>query len=360
MWAEESVVAESELDSALEFLLHEGSESSETKEVFESPPESLDDGDGADLSDGAQTVANAEGSEGILEIGAGELTALVGDEVFGGSESFTRLPEELGKFARGRFFGKDSSGERKSGEEVEDEGELESEEAEEAWDLGEVDEENVVGVARANGSFLARGQSLRRNSAGRLLPEDASDGSCGESKPGSGESLGDALVASEAEKAHGVDELSDDVGVAADGRVGADERSVRRRQVSAFRIPLPASDGFRGNAESFCGFFCARDEEFFETQDAISLLGSVLRSFLVGDLVPAGGEDLGELEIEVSEEEILLPFGESGLERVLGVAQRPETVSESKTQKLACFQDGFHGEAVEVGRFGEGKEGSLG
>jgi hypothetical protein len=35
-------------------------------------------------------------------------------------------------------------------------------------------------------------------------------------------------------------------------------------------------------------------------------------------------------------------------------------VSESKTQKFACFQDGFHGEAVEIARFGEGEEGSLG
>jgi hypothetical protein len=311
VWTEESVVAESELDSSFEFLLHEGSESSETKEVFESSPESLEDGDGADLSDGAQTVANAKGLESILEIAGSELRALVRDKVFGYTESRARLPEEFREFRGGGFFGEDSSGERKSGEEVEDEGELESEEAEQAWDLGEVDKENVIGVAGADGSFLARGRSLRGNSAGRFLPEDASDGSCGDSKPDPGESLSDAFVASEAEKA-----LSDDVGVAADGRVGADEGSVRRGHVSAFRIPLPASDGFRGNAEPFCGFFRAPDEELFEAQDAISLLGSVLRSSLVGELVPAGGEDVGELEIEVSEEEILLPFGEGGLERV--------------------------------------------
>jgi hypothetical protein len=176
---------------------------------------------------------------------------------------------------------------------VENDGELESKEAEETRDIGEVDEKDVVREACPDRVIRRRGLSLWGPSSGRSLLENPSDGSRRDSKSGSGDGLGDTFVASEAEKTHRVDELPYDVGVAADGRGGADEGTSHRWVVSS-GFALPTCDGLCGNAKTACGLVLGPSEELLEAKDAKAVLRRELRPFSVGDLVPSGSEELGD------------------------------------------------------------------
>jgi len=81
----------------------------------------------------------------------------------------------------------------------------------------------VVGESRPDGALVRRVSGVGGNPERGFLPEDTADSASGEAKAGPGQGLGDPVVATETEKAQGVDELADDVGVAADGRRGANE-----------------------------------------------------------------------------------------------------------------------------------------
>ncbi len=73
MGSEESVVVESELKAAFELVLDEGREGLEQGEGLQCPPESFQDSDGADLSDGAEALADVEAVAGVAEELGGKL-----------------------------------------------------------------------------------------------------------------------------------------------------------------------------------------------------------------------------------------------------------------------------------------------
>jgi len=67
MGFEEGVVPEAELETPLEVLTKERGEGPEAEKLFQRSPESFEDGNGADVSDGAKTLVDANGSPRCLE-----------------------------------------------------------------------------------------------------------------------------------------------------------------------------------------------------------------------------------------------------------------------------------------------------
>jgi len=76
------------------------------------------------------------------------------------SEAGGGVSEKLGDvFGRGLFL-EESDSQGESREDIEDESELETKDSEESWDVGEVDEEDVVGEASPEEPFLGSGGAL--------------------------------------------------------------------------------------------------------------------------------------------------------------------------------------------------------
>ena len=213
-----SVVEESEIEPSLEVLLEKGLKGAKAQVVFEGFPKSLNDGDGTDLADSTEAMANLEAGEKVPEPRVGELGTLVGDKVARGAEETTRRSKELLDIWGGRLGRKGASGEGHSREGVKNDGDLEMKETEQAGDVGQIRQPDVVGVASPDGppGRWARG-------VGRLRQDFTSypaNGFPGEFPPGAGEGLGDELVAAKADERHGLNQVPDDIGVAADGRLG--------------------------------------------------------------------------------------------------------------------------------------------
>jgi len=102
MGSQKGVVAEAELDSAFECSKEQGPEGVEEEKLLEGPPGSFEGGDGAGLSDGAETMLDAELASGVAEELGGELDSPVGDEVLGRAEATACISKEVGKLASGR------------------------------------------------------------------------------------------------------------------------------------------------------------------------------------------------------------------------------------------------------------------
>ena len=84
----------------------------------------------------------------------------------------------------------------------------------------------MIGVFGGQGSrFLLGGCCIGNGIFVWHFLQDYPHGSLGELPACPGEGLCDALVASESSEGHGVNELSDDIGIASDERRGFDQRS---------------------------------------------------------------------------------------------------------------------------------------
>jgi len=92
---EVGVVEESEKEPSLEVLLEQGLEGAKAHVVFESSPKPFNEGDGADLADGSESMLNMESGQETFEAGIGELGTLVGDEVSGRAEPTRSGSKEL-------------------------------------------------------------------------------------------------------------------------------------------------------------------------------------------------------------------------------------------------------------------------
>ena len=91
VWPEIRVEEKAEAKPLFELPLNERLEGFERQHVFERSPESLDEGDGADLADGAEALADAELIDCIAKGCSSELASLIGNEA-------TRGPEALDRF----------------------------------------------------------------------------------------------------------------------------------------------------------------------------------------------------------------------------------------------------------------------
>ena len=187
MGPQPEVVLESRRKPGLEVGPEEGRPRPELAERLQGPEEPLDEGDGAGPADGAVAVADAVAGEARAEDIRGELGALVGDRVAGRAEAPDGHGQEAADLDRARLGEEDSGGERAAGEDVEHDGELEGEEAEQARDLGDVEHPDVVGVAGPDTAAF-EGWLRWRGWDGRwLLPADALDGPTREPPAGVGE-----------------------------------------------------------------------------------------------------------------------------------------------------------------------------
>jgi hypothetical protein len=75
------IVEEPEADSSLEIAPKDGREELQLQGLFEGPPQTLHDGNGAGSSDRTETMADIEPGEISVKLSE-ELLALIGDEVF--------------------------------------------------------------------------------------------------------------------------------------------------------------------------------------------------------------------------------------------------------------------------------------
>ena len=146
----------------------------------------------------------------------------------------------------GRLGRKGASGEGHSREGVKNDGDLEMKETEQAGDVGQIRQPDMVRVSSPHGppGRWARGGSRLRQD----FTSYPANGFPGEFPPGAGEGLGDELVAAKADERHGLNQVPDDIGVAADRRLGpyegADGVSLRQGFL------VPASDGVGRNEKS--------------------------------------------------------------------------------------------------------------
>jgi len=234
---------------------------------------------------------------------------LVGDKVARWAEPTTRRSKELLDIWGGRLCGKDASGQGHSSEGVQNDGDLEMKETEQAGDVGQIRQPDMVRVSSPHGRW-ARG-------VGRLRQDFTSypaNGFPGEFPPGAGEGLGDELVAAKADERHGLNQVPDDIGVAADGRLGPYEgaEGIGLRQ----SLLVPASDGVGRNREKPSGFTVGKDQQILEAEDSIALLGGVVRAAALGELLPTLGQNVSRFAIEARVEGIFLDAGEANLQRL--------------------------------------------
>ena len=105
-------------------------------------------------------------------------------------------------------------------EDIQNDNELEVDEAEETWDAGDVDENGVVGILAAHESwFCFLLEELRDWVPWRLFFQNPPDGSLRDAVACSGEDLRDAFVATETRPSHQMDEAPHRIGETSNGRL---------------------------------------------------------------------------------------------------------------------------------------------
>jgi hypothetical protein len=113
------------------------------------------------------------------------------------------------------------------------------------------------------------------------------------------------------------------------------------------RLLLPAEDRARRDAEPGCDLGGGKGEERLEAQDAVAGLGRVVRPLPVGDLVPAGGEDLKHLLEEGDVEGLLVELGEAVEDRIARVTVLAKPLGEGEAKEVSGLDEGLEGECVE-------------
>ena len=159
-------------------------------------------------------MPDSEPGEGAAERPALELGSLVRDRVARRAESAGRVGEQFRHVAAGRLLEEDPCGERCARrKDIENDGELEGEETEESRDLGEVQHPDVIRILGADRSRLDD-RDWRRRLDG-LLVSHAQDGSTGQLPADPRQVKADGPVSGEGCQGHRLNQVPDDVGVAA-------------------------------------------------------------------------------------------------------------------------------------------------
>jgi hypothetical protein len=123
-------VEEPDLEPSLKVLSKKGPKKAKAQRVFECFPKTFDDGNGAGLANGTETLLDSKAAKKPPKSGLGKLWALVGYEMLWGSEPSNCLAKKGTDVLGGGLFGKDSESEGHSREDVESEHDPESKKAE--------------------------------------------------------------------------------------------------------------------------------------------------------------------------------------------------------------------------------------
>ena len=118
--------------------------------------------------------------------------------------------------------------------------------------------------------------------------------------------MGNALTSTESCPGHRLDEFPDDIGVTTDGRLGLDERPDHVLMGLAVRFRLPAANGGGSDAKEVRGFVLGECEKALDAQDAVSVLGGIVRAVAVVNLVEVLAQDGAGFLVD-SEQELLQP-----------------------------------------------------
>ena len=181
-----------------------------------------------------------------------------------------------------------------------------------------------------------------------LLPADALDGPTGEPPAGAGERGGDRGVAGESGQGEGLDDVADDVGEAADGGIRLEEGADGLAVGSGLGLALPAEDRADRDPEGAGGLHGGEGEKRPESEDAESGLGGVVGPLALGELVPAGAEDVERLAEKRGVQDLLLDLGEAVEGGVLAIPVLPQSPGEGEPEEVGGLHEGSQGQGVEV------------
>jgi hypothetical protein len=340
MGAKVGVVEERELDSAPGFRLGERGKRSEAEKAFRRFPEPFNDGDGANLAESPEAMGDGGIQNGFAKSFGGELRATVGDEILGKSVLHRCLTKEVGDLRAGRLASKNTSRQRKPGEDIADSRELEGEEPKEGREVREVGHRDVVGISSEKGAAPRRFEN-GLGSRGRLFLSNPANGLGGDSEAGASEGLGDALASPEAGGGHGLDQMPDDVGEAANGGLGLEERADGVPVWMDLALRFPARNGVRGDVEASGGFPLRPTEEALHTENPESVLGRVVSAVVPMDLLNVFDEDLGDLPVGV-EQSLMEPCVSDGvLKGVVLVPPFGDLSAEGQSEEPMGFEHGI-------------------
>lgn len=128
-----------------------------------------------------------------------------------------------------------------------------------------------------------------------------------------------------------MDESTDDVGEAADGRGGPDQGADGPLVRILGGFELPSSDGGGSHPEEARDLRLGEAEKAFDSQNAVSELGAVMRSTRLVDLIEVLAEDRGDFLKSAKEDAVELRFAVSLLESLARAASFGDLHTEGKT-----------------------------
>jgi hypothetical protein len=137
--------------------------------------------------------------------------------------------------------------------------------------------------------------------------------------------------------------MPDDVGNAANGWLGLEERADGVPVGMELALRFPARNSVRGDAEASRGFPLSPTEEALHPKNPESVLGRIVSAMVPMDLLNVFDEDLGDLPVGVEQSLQELGVGDGVLERVVLIAPRGDLDPESKTEKSMGFEHGLEG-----------------
>lgn len=221
-------------------------------------------------------------------------------------------------------------------------------------DLGEVHHPHMVGAPCRDCAPFGR---LGR--CHRALSSHASDGARREPPAGPRQGAGDEILAAETHSVQFLDEVPDDVGIAADGRYRLEEAPHGPAAGVAGGLVEPTGEGVGGDQEQPRRLGSREDVGLHELENPEPVAWRVMR--------PVSGLDAHQA---FAEQGVLVTFlAEQGLELLdlsqkvrTGVASVPDLGQEKPEcdgQALAGAQEGAQRRGPEVSIFGEADEGPV-
>ena len=328
--------------------MQQGTECTELQLGFQATPQPFEDSNRTRFSDRAKPCENAEWCHRILKESCGELRALVGDEVFH-TRFCGELFDERRDLNRGGLLGEHPPRKRHPREDIQNDNELEGEDAKKAGDVGDVDEDGVVGILAAHASRFCFLLELWNGILGYLFFQNSPDGSFRDAVACSGEDLRDALVATETRGGHQVNEASHGIGETSNGRLRYDQGA--HGLTFGIHLPLPASHGSRRNAATRGGLLARPTEEFFELQNTEPLVRRVVGAPMLGEFVPTLGQEPAEFDLSGCAERFELCLSVGLVEGICGIAEPDELEPGRQAKKFGGLHQGPHGRSVEVAAF---------
>ena len=150
-----------------------------------------------------------------------------------------------------------------------------------------------------------------------------------------------------------MNELTDDIGIAANGRIGLDEGTDGLSVGMGFDFLFPTSDGPCRNTKTVSGFLPRPASTPLELENKEPLFRCILWPFFVGNLVPSFSQDIGGLTEDFLEGLANVSFSGKLFHGLCGVPELGEVDPFGETHQFDGFQDGPESDAWQMSRLAE-------